>query len=148
MFSGKREDTTPKYDKVDTLIGKSASFNGNLEAEGTVRIEGTFEGEMNIKGDIVLGETGKVIGNMVGTNAHIAGRVEGNVKVKGQLHLTPTAYIGGDIEVGNLVVDEGAVFTGKCLMGNNTMQSVEINKTDLKLGINRCPSKTPVSRLV
>ncbi|HOC09848.1 MAG TPA: polymer-forming cytoskeletal protein, partial [Bacillota bacterium] len=80
MFSGKREDTTPKYDKVDTLIGKSASFNGNLEAEGTVRIEGTFEGEMNIKGDIVLGETGKVIGNMVGTNAHIAGRVEGNVK--------------------------------------------------------------------
>lgn len=134
MFSGKKEDTTPKYDKVDTLIGKSASFNGNLEAEGTVRIEGTFEGEMNIKGDIVLGETGKVIGNMVGTNAHIAGRVEGNVKVKGQLHLTPTAYIGGDIEVGNLVVDEGAVFTGKCLMGNNTMQSVEINKTDLKLG--------------
>jgi cytoskeletal protein CcmA (bactofilin family) len=81
-----------------------------------------------------LGETGKVLGNMIGTNAHIAGRVEGNVKVKGQLHLTPTAYIGGDIEVGNLVVDEGAVFTGKCLMGNNTMQSVEINKTDLKLG--------------
>jgi cytoskeletal protein CcmA (bactofilin family) len=134
MFSGKKEDTTPKYDKVDTLIGKSTSFNGNLEAEGTVRIEGTFEGEMNIKGDIVLGETGKVIGNMIGTNAHIAGRVEGNVKVKGQLHLTPTAYIGGDIEVGNLVVDEGAVFTGKCMMGTNTMQSMEINKTDLKLG--------------
>ena len=51
MFSGKKEDTTPKYDKVDTLIGKSTSFNGNLEAEGTVRIEGTFEGEMNIKGE-------------------------------------------------------------------------------------------------
>jgi len=132
MFSGKKEDTTPKYDKVDTLIGKSASFNGNLEAEGTVRIEGTFEGELNSKGDIVLGDTGKVIGNIKATNAHIAGRVEGNVRVKGQLHLTPTAYIGGDIEVGNLVVDEGAVFTGKCSMGNNTVHSIEANKSDPK----------------
>lgn len=139
MFSGKKEDTTPKFDKVDTLIGKSTTFNGNLEAEGTVRIEGTFEGEMNIKGDIVLGETGKVIGNMIGNNAHIAGRVEGNVKVKGQLHLTPTAYIGGDIEVGNLVVDEGAVFTGKCLMGTNTTQAAEISKTDHKLGGKQLP---------
>jgi cytoskeletal protein CcmA (bactofilin family) len=132
MFSGRKEDTTPKYDKVDTLIGKSASFNGNLEAEGTVRIEGTFEGELNSKGDIVLGDTGKVIGNIKATNAHIAGRVEGNVRVKGQLHLTPTAYIGGDIEVGNLVVDEGAVFTGKCSMGTNTAHSIEANKSDPK----------------
>ena len=139
MFSGKKEDTTPKFDKVDTLIGKSTSFNGNMEAEGTVRIEGSFEGEMNVKGDIVLGETGKITGNIIGTNAHIAGRVEGNVKVKGQLHLTPTAYIGGDIEVGNLVVDEGAVFTGKCLMGTTTTHAADINKTDLKLGGKQLP---------
>lgn len=119
MFSKKKEDTTPKYDKVNTLIGKSSLFNGNLEADGTVRVEGNFEGELHIKGDVVVGDTGKITGDIIATNAHIAGRVEGNVRIKGQLHLTPTAYIGGDIEVGNLVVDEGAVFTGKCLMGNN-----------------------------
>ena len=132
MFSSKKEDTTPKYDKVDTLIGKSTTFNGNMEAEGTIRIEGSFEGELNIKGDIVLGDTGKVVGNMIGTNAHIEGRVVGNVKVKGQLHLTPTAYIGGDIEVGNLVVDEGAIFTGKCFMGSSSVLSANGNKIDSK----------------
>lgn len=135
MFSGKKEDTTPKYDKVDTLIGKSAAFNGNLEAEGTIRVEGIFEGELNIKGDIVLGDTGKIIGNVIGTNANIAGRVEGNVKVKGQLHLTPSAYIGGDIDVGNLVVDEGAVFTGKCHMGDNSTLPADGNKIDSKQSI-------------
>lgn len=134
-MAGKKEDTTPKYDKVDTLIGKSSAFNGNMEAEGTVRVEGTFEGELNVKGDIVLGDTGKIIGNLIGTNAHIAGRVEGNVKVKGQLHLTPTAYIGGDIDVGNLVVDEGAIFTGKCHMGSNSNLPTDGIKIDTKQNI-------------
>ncbi len=118
MFSKRKENTAPKYDKVNTLIGKSAVFDGNLNAEGTVRIEGTFKGELDIKGDLVVGDTGKITGNIMATNAHIAGRIEGNTEIMGQLHLNPSAYIDGDIKVGNLVVDEGAIFTGKCLMGD------------------------------
>lgn len=132
MFSGKKTDSTPKYDQVDTLIGKKTVFKGNMEAEGTIRIEGNMEGELNITGDVVLADTGKVTGNIVGTNAHIAGKIEGNIKVKSQLHLTPTAYIDGDIEVGNLIVDEGAVFTGRCTMGDKTEQSADILKGESK----------------
>jgi cytoskeletal protein CcmA (bactofilin family) len=132
MFSNKKVDTTPKYDQVDTLIGKNTVFRGNMDAEGTIRIEGNLEGELNIKGDIVLADKGKVTGNIIGTNAHIAGRIEGNIKVASQLHLTPTSYIDGDIEVGNLVVDEGAVFTGKCTMGSTTAQSADGLKSDTK----------------
>ncbi len=143
MFSGKKDDNTPKYDKVDTLIGKTTVFNGNMEAEGTVRVEGSFEGELKVKGDVVLGDSGKVVGNIMSTNAHIAGRIEGNVKVKSQLHLTPTAYIGGDIEVSNLVVDEGAVFTGKCIMGSKTINSVDAYKDSYKTDANASGKQVP-----
>lgn len=140
MFSKKKEDTAPKYDKVNTLIGKSTFFNGDLKAEGTVRIEGTFEGELNIKGDLVVGDTGKITGNVTTANAHIAGRVEGNVKIMGQLHLTPSSYIDGDIEVSNLVVDEGAIFTGKCLMGDGKNVSMNETKNENK------QAKKPVTK--
>ncbi|MBA1335054.1 MAG: hypothetical protein HPY66_0676 [Firmicutes bacterium] len=120
MFSNRKDDAAPKYDKVDTLIGKSSNFKGNMNASGTVRIEGVFEGELNIEGDIVVGETGKIIGNVNATNAHVSGKVEGNLKVKGQVHLTSSSSVDGDVEVGNFVVDEGAVFTGRCIMGNKT----------------------------
>jgi cytoskeletal protein CcmA (bactofilin family) len=132
MFSSKKSDTTPKYDQVDTLIGKNSVFRGNMDAEGTLRIEGSMEGELNIKGDVVLADTGKVTGNIIATNAHIAGKIEGNIKVASQLHLTQTSFIDGDIEVGNLIVDEGAVFTGKCAMGNKAAQPSDELKQEAK----------------
>ncbi len=122
MFSSKKENNIPTYDKVETLIGKTANFKGNMVAGGTVRVEGCMEGEVEINGDIVVGETGKIIGNVLASNAHIGGTIEGNVIVKGQVHLTPSSTVNGDIEVGNLVVDEGAVFTGKCIMANRNKE--------------------------
>lgn len=127
MFSSKKETNVPVYDKVDTLIGKTANFKGNLHAAGTVRVEGCLEGELKIDGDVVIGESGKVIGNVIASNAHIGGKIEGNICIKGQVHLTPSSSINGDIEVGNLIVDEGAVFTGKCIMINKITEPVPHN---------------------
>jgi cytoskeletal protein CcmA (bactofilin family) len=132
MFSSKKEDATPKYDRVDTLIGKSTNFKGNMEASGTVRVEGFFEGELKIDGDIVIGETGKIIGNIIASNAHVGGKIEGNLKVKGQVHLTSSSFVDGDIEVGNLVVDEGALFTGRCIMQSKSASDANEVKPENK----------------
>jgi len=133
MFNSKKDTNVPVYDKVDTLIGKTANFNGTLQAKGTVRVDGCYEGELKVDGDLVIGESGKVVGNIYASNAHIGGKVEGNINVKGQVHLTPSSSMDGDIEVGNLIVDEGAIFTGKCIMTNqNTKPSPADNKSKSK----------------
>lgn len=117
MFNNKKGANSPNYDRVDTLLGKTASINGTLQCSGTIRIDGTFEGELKVDGDVVVGETGRLNGNIYATNAYIAGKVEGNLKIAGQVHLTSSCSVHGDIDVSNLIVDEGAVFTGKCIMG-------------------------------
>ena len=65
--------------KVDTVIGKESSFKGNLEAPaGSVRIDGYFEGELHIGGDLIIGESGNVVGNVVAKNVIVAGEDKRN----------------------------------------------------------------------
>lgn len=101
--------------KVDTLIGKETSFKGNLEAPGgAVRIDGYFEGELHIGGDLIIGETGKVIGNLIAKNVVVAGEVNGSIESRGKLELAPTAKVVGDSKMVTLIIEDGAFLQGMC----------------------------------
>ncbi len=101
--------------KVDTLVGKECSFKGNLEAPGgALRIDGYYEGELHIGGDLIVGESGKVVGNLVARNIIIAGEVKGSIEARGRLELAPTAKVTGDSKMTTLVVEDGAYLQGLC----------------------------------
>jgi cytoskeletal protein CcmA (bactofilin family) len=101
--------------RVDTLIGKETSFKGTLEAPGgAVRIDGYFEGELHIGGDLIIGETGNVIGIFVAKNITVAGEVKGTLEARGKLELTPTAKVEGETKMTILVVEDGAYLQGQC----------------------------------
>jgi cytoskeletal protein CcmA (bactofilin family) len=101
--------------KVDTLVGKECSFKGNLEAPGgALRIDGYYEGELHIGGDLIVGESGKVVGNLVARNIIIAGEVKGSIEARGRLELAPSAKVTGDSKMVTLVVEDGAYLQGLC----------------------------------
>lgn len=101
--------------RVDTLIGKDFCFKGNLEAaSGAVRVDGYFEGELNIGGDLIVGETGVMVGTIVAKNITIAGEVKGNIEARGKLELTPTAKVMADAKMVFLIVEDGAYIQGQC----------------------------------
>jgi len=120
MF-GKKDDTPPKVntDKVDTIIGKDTEFNGTLQAKGVIRIDGKVDGEVLTQGDIIVGETGKIIGDVKARHITLAGEMHGNAIVEGRLEIISTGKLFGDIEVSSLVINDGAVFDGKCEMKND-----------------------------
>lgn len=113
MQSREREGFNTR--KVDTLVGKECSFKGNLEAPGgALRIDGYYEGELHIGGDLIVGEGGKVVGNIVARNIIIAGEVKGSIEARGKLELAPTAKVTGDSRMVTLVVEDGAYLQGMC----------------------------------
>lgn len=121
MFNKKPVSPPVNYDKIDTLIGKDTSFQGTLSATGTIRIDGEFKGEIKAKGDVVIGESGRVEAAMEARNVLIAGYIKGNIQAQEKIDLTASAKLLGDVRVKNIVIEEGAVFEGKCHMdsGNN-----------------------------
>ncbi|TCL76318.1 cytoskeletal protein CcmA (bactofilin family) [Hydrogenispora ethanolica] len=101
--------------RVETIIGKECSLKGNLETPGgTVRIDGYYEGELHVGEDLVIGESGKVVGDIIAKNITVAGEVKGTIEARGKLELLPTAKIMGDSKMVVLIVEDGAYLQGTC----------------------------------
>jgi cytoskeletal protein CcmA (bactofilin family) len=97
---------------VETLIGKTTSLTGTLSSDGSVRIEGMFEGNIAAKGDVFVGPDSRIKADINGCSVTISGFVAGNVNVSEKLELLSGGTLNGDIKVKKLVIEEGAVFKG------------------------------------
>lgn len=107
---------SPSQDQIN-LVGEGTVFEGTVQAESDVRASGKIVGTLRVEGKAMIAEAGSVDGEVIATNADIAGRVQGEIEVEERLVLKSTAQIEGTIETDRLVVEEGAEFTGECTMG-------------------------------
>ncbi len=105
--------------KITTIVGKGSVLEGNFSAIGSVRLDGTVEGNVKVTGQFVLGAAGKVLGNVEALSAVIGGEVLGNVIALNKTELISSARVIGDIKTQVIVIDEKAVFQGKCDMNQD-----------------------------
>ena len=87
------------------LVGFGTEINGDIKSSGDLRIDGILVGNLNVKGKVVVGETGKIKGELVCKNSDISGVVEGKITVDELLSLKSSSRINGDITVGKLVLN-------------------------------------------
>ncbi len=106
----------PQVSSELTLIAANTTFEGKIKTEGSIRIDGKFIGDVNAKANAAVGLTGTVEGTLAARNVNVAGRVSGTVIAAEKLVLEGKSIMQGDIRAAKLVVDEGAMFDGKCDM--------------------------------
>ncbi len=103
-------------ERVTSVLGPGINWQGNLRGAGGVRIEGTFEGEISVRGLIVVGETGRATCETLKANTVIvAGAVRGNV-VAEKLEIRSTGRVWGDVTVVAFATEEGAFLRGQVRM--------------------------------
>lgn len=117
----------PNYERPATVIGKDSVIEmGNLKSKSSVQINGVLQGDASVDASLVVGQGGKVSGNVKASFILVAGLIEGNVVAVEQLHLTKSGIINGDVECGSIVIDDGAVMNGSCKMktpGSNDLKA-------------------------
>ncbi|SCM82276.1 Integral membrane protein CcmA involved in cell shape determination [uncultured Sporomusa sp.] len=117
MFGMKKQAGSGNIgEQVGTIIGSDTSFKGSITSQGTIRIDGQHEGDLTIAGDLVIGERGQLQSQIKARSILVAGMISGNIEATDKLELMPTAKVYGDIKVGTLTINEGAVFRGACQM--------------------------------
>ncbi len=99
--------------QFSTILGVSGVFHGKLMGEGNYVIYGSVKGDSDIRGTLVLHESGFWEGSIVATNIVISGTVEGDIVAKEKLELTDTARIKGNVVGGVVAISDGAVFEGE-----------------------------------
>lgn len=101
------------------LIAAGTVIEGKLRTPGSIRIDGKIVGEVNAAQNIAIGGSGDVDGNITAKSVTIGGRIKGVVIAQDKLVFESKAVIKGDIRAAKLVIDEGAIFDGKCTMGES-----------------------------
>ncbi len=102
--------------QINTLIGHDSRFIGRLEGNDNTIVNGTFEGDCDIDGVVVLSEQGRWIGNINAVSAIISGEVRGDITVRDKLELTASARVAGRISSPVLAIEEGAIHQGEIRM--------------------------------
>jgi cytoskeletal protein CcmA (bactofilin family) len=99
------------------IVGKGTVIEGTLRSSGNVHISGTVNGDLDVEGRTVVMPGGVIDGELRSVSAEVGGRVKGHVRVRERLVLKATAVVEGDLYTQKLVIEDGAVFTGRCEMG-------------------------------
>jgi cytoskeletal protein CcmA (bactofilin family) len=105
--------------KLETIVGNDTHIAGKVSVKGTIRVDGIVEGDVQADW-VVVGETGKILGNTRTRGMVVGGSVEGNIEATEMVELREKAKMGGEIHAPKLGISEGAVFDGRARMKNGT----------------------------
>ena len=101
------------------IIGVGTIIKGDINSNGDIRVDGSLTGKLVTKGKVVIGETGRVNGEITCKNSDVEGMIEGKINTSQLLSLKNTAQITGDIVANKLAIEPGCRFTGNCDMSNS-----------------------------
>jgi len=105
-----------KTGELNTILGKSSIFEGNITVEHSLRIDGQLKGDVKSSDTLVVGKDGEVNGNAKVKNLVLGGKIKGTVEAAGKVVLESKSEFRGELKTSKLVIDEGAIFDGRCSM--------------------------------
>ncbi len=118
----RRDEPTPKpeqpapTERITSVLGSGVIWNGDLSGTGGVRIEGAFEGDIALRGLLVVGETGRVTCEHLRANVVIvAGAVRGDITAE-KVEIRATGRIWGNVVTAAFATEEGAFLRGQIRM--------------------------------
>lgn len=127
MFS-KQGKPSQDFGEIRAFLGEGTSFIGTLQFEGTVRLDGRFEGDVFGSDLLIIGQTAAVRAEIQVGSLTVSGRVEGNIVARKRVELLGTAQVTGSVKTPALVVSEGAVLNGTCEMRREEAKVVRLDQ--------------------
>ena len=101
---------------VQTLLSEDSNVTGDITLDGTIKVDGKWNGNISAGGNVIIGEKAEIRGDIKGNRIIISGHLTGDVLASGQLSLTNTAVLTGDASYAAIVIDEGAKLSGTCTL--------------------------------
>ncbi len=98
---------------LNSLIGEGSVFDGRFYINGSLQVDGRFEGEIKTKEQLIVGRTGKVKTDIVAKKVVVGGTVIGNIDAEEEVYLLSTGRVLGNIRAPKINIEEGVVIEGE-----------------------------------
>ena len=113
-----------KSGELNGFLDRGSSFKGELEFEDTMRIDGRFNGRIHSKNELIVGESAHIEGDIHVGRIAISGTVVGKIRADQRVEIHRNGKVYSDIDTPALIIEEGAIFQGNCVMGDKKGASV------------------------
>jgi len=138
-----------RSNKIESLVGEEAKFNGDLVIKGTIRIDGSVFGNIDVDW-LILGEKSFLHGNVKANGVVVGGKMEGNIDAKEIVSIKTKGQVKGNIRTARLTVDEGAIIDGMMIMSKGDISEIEQSNErskgyEVKHEKNRIEKNKPIS---
>jgi len=110
---------------TNSTIGRNSYFTGRFFINGSLRIDGKFEGKSLQAERLEIGLTGKVKTNIIANSVVVEGIIVGNITAKTRVMLLPTARVLGDIKTPELIIQNGVILEGRCMIAHDLKSSAK-----------------------
>ena len=129
-----KEETNMKTDddQIKAYMGKDTVFNGSLNYDGTVRIDGKFEGKVITEDTLIIGESGHLMAEIHAGTVICMGRVEGTIVASKKVEIHSTSKVLGDIKSPAIDIELGGILDGNCDMSGKETKVIPLVKTEEK----------------
>ena len=127
----KKETNEKKNDtQIKAYMGEDTVFNGSLNFDGTVRIDGKFEGKVITEDTLIIGETGHLMAEISAGTVICMGRVEGTIVASKKVEIHSTSKILGNIKSPAIDIELGGILDGNCDMTGKETKIIPLVKTE------------------
>ena len=117
-------------EEIKAFLGQGAEFIGKLIFNGSVRIDGNFQGEIFGQGSLVVGQGALVKADIAVKSVYISGDVQGNIEVKEKFNIHSTGKFLGDVHTPVFIMEEGAFFDGRSHMAEVVEKKKDVHHAD------------------
>ncbi len=118
-----------RHERIESFLGKGTFVNGNIKNHGTLRIDGSVEG--NIEADwVIVGDSGSVKGDVSAKGIIIGGSIEGNLGAKEIVEIKTKGSVTGEIKTPKLSIAEGGSFEGRSIMPREESKVIELPRVE------------------
>jgi cytoskeletal protein CcmA (bactofilin family) len=115
-------DMEKKDEEIVAFVGKGVDFKGTISYDGTVRIDGSLDGEIHTTGMLIVGETASISAKISAGTIVSRGRITGNIIAKQRIQLLSPAVLDGSVQTPVFSIEDGVTFNGTCEMGADVHQ--------------------------
>ena len=106
-----------KVDSISTFLGSDANFEGTIEFQGTIRVDGRVKGKICSEGGtLIVGEKAVVDAEIIAGTVIVMGELNGSIDAKERIEVYPPGRLGGNVQTAVISIKPGGIFNGNCAM--------------------------------
>jgi cytoskeletal protein CcmA (bactofilin family) len=108
-----------KQSDLNGFLDSGSHLEGELRFEASFRVDGKLTGIVRSEGDLIVGESGEVEGELHVGQVFVSGTVRGTIRASRRIQIAPNGKVFAEMDTPSLVIEDGATFEGHCAMNRN-----------------------------